>query len=215
MRVLALDAAGAGGLAGIVVDGTVVAERRTEAARGVPAALPLLAQEALAGAGLALSELDLIAAVVGPGSFTGIRAALALAHGMALASGTRLVGVTVGEAVAGQAGAARALWVASASRRGRVFLERCGAGAAMALDALPTPSGPVAVAGALAVAVASRLAARGADVQLLPARRAEASGIAAAAVARVQGRLPPLPAQPLYIDPPEARLPAGGRPAPA
>ena len=29
------------------------------------------------------------------------------------------------------------------------------------------------------------------------------------------GALPPLPAQPLYVDPPEARLPQGGlRPAP-
>ena len=83
-----------------------------------------------------------------------------------------------------------------------------------ALDALPLPPGPVAVAGALAVAVASRLAERGADVQLLPARWADAAGIAAAALARTQGTLPPLPAQPLYIDPPEARAASGQRPTP-
>lgn len=214
MRALALDASGAGGLAAVVVDGVVAAERRLTAARGVPAALPLLAQEALAAAGLAPGDLDLIAAVVGPGSFTGIRAALALAHGMALASGAALVGVTVGEALAGCAGPSRALWVASDSRRGRVFLERDGAAGSVALDALPTPSGPVAVAGALAVAVASRLAARGVDVQTLPERGADPAGIAAAAAARLRGDLPPLPAQPLYIDPPEARAAVGQRPAP-
>jgi len=39
--------------------------------------------------------------------------------------------------------------------------------------------------------------------------------IAAVACQRLAGALPPLPAQPLYVDPPEARLPAGGlRPPP-
>jgi hypothetical protein len=39
--------------------------------------------------------------------------------------------------------------------------------------------------------------------------------IAAAARRRLRGELPPLPAQPLYVDPPEAKLPAGGlRPPP-
>lgn len=214
MRVLVLDAAGAGGLAAVVADGAVVSERRLTAARGVPAALPLLAREALTDAGLDARDLDLIAAVVGPGSFTGIRAALAFAHGLALASGAALVGVTVGEALAGQAGPSRTLWVASDSRRDRVFLERGGEAGVAALDALPLPPGPVAVAGALAVAVASRLAARGADVHLLPARGADAAGIAAAAVARTRGALPPLPARPLYIDPPEARAASEQRPAP-
>ena len=215
MRVLVLDAAGTGALAAVIADGRLLAERRLTAAQGVPATLPLLAQEALTDAGLAVRHLDLIAAVVGPGSFTGIRAALAFAHGLALASGVALVGVTVGEALAtGRAEPSRALWVASDSRRDRVFLERGGKAEVAALDALPLPSGPVAVAGALAVAVASRLAARGADVQLLPARWADAVGIAAAAVARTRGTLPPLPAQPLYIDPPEARAASGQRPTP-
>ena len=48
MRVLVLDASGAGGLAALVVDGAVIAERRLIAARGVPAALPALAQAVLA-----------------------------------------------------------------------------------------------------------------------------------------------------------------------
>lgn len=214
MRVLVLDASGAGGLAALVVDGAVIAERRLMAARGVPAALPALAQAVLAEAGVMPAELGLIGAVVGPGSFTGVRAALAFAHGLALASGVALVGVTVGEALAGQAAPGRALWMASDSRRGRVFLERGEDAESVALDALPLPPGPVAVAGALAIAVASRLAARGADVRLLPARRADAAGIARAATLRHRGELPPRAAQPLYVDPPEARV-GERRPAPA
>lgn len=213
--VLALDASGAGGLAALVVDGTVIAERRLDMARGVPAALPALAQAVLAEAGVVPAELGLIAAVVGPGSFTGIRAALAFAHGLALASGAALAGVTVGEALAGLAAPGRALWVASDSRRGRVFLERGEAAEAVALDALPVPPGSVDVAGALAVVVASRLAARGADVRLLAPRQADAAGIARAGLLRHRGALPPRPAQPLYVDPPEARVGADRRPAPA
>jgi len=39
--------------------------------------------------------------------------------------------------------------------------------------------------------------------------------VAMAGARRLAGELPPLAAQPLYVDPPEARLPRGGlRPAP-
>ena len=215
MRVLVLDAADGSGLAAVVAGGIVLSERRLATAQGIPAALPRLTRDALAEADLAPHCLDLIATVVGPGSFTGIRAALALAHGVALASGVALVGVTVGETLAGRALPLRALWVASASRRDRVFLERDGQVEVAALHALPMPAGPVAVAGTLASAVASRLAALGADVELLPALRASAPEIAAAAVARHQGALPPRATLPLYIDPPEARAASGQRPAPA
>ena len=80
---------------------------------------------------------------VGPGSFTGIRAGLALAHGIALAAGVPVVGVTVGEALADSLPylGERQLWVAIDSRRGRVFLERDDTVVATPLDALPTPDG--------------------------------------------------------------------------
>jgi tRNA threonylcarbamoyladenosine biosynthesis protein TsaB len=72
------------------------------------------------------------------------------------------------------------------------------------------------VAGDAAAAVAARLAARGADVMLTDARLPIARHVAVAAERRFRGELRPLPAQPLYVDPPEARLPAAGlRPPPA
>lgn len=128
-----------------------------------------------------------------------------------------IVGLTVGEALAdllprlGE----RQLWTAIDSRRGRVFLERDGTVVGFALQELPMPQGKVAVAGDAAIAVAARLAARDVDVSLTDARLPLARHVAVVGERRFKGTLAPLPALPLYVDPPEARLPAGGlRPRP-
>ncbi len=198
-------------------DGSILAGETAEAERGQAQWLACAVERVLATAECPASDLDLIAVTVGPGSFTGIRAALALAHGLALGSGRPVVGVTVGEAVAERTDVqpGRGLWVATDSRRGRVFLEHDGIVEAYALDSLPTPDGPVSIAGEQAIALAAALAARDVDVQLMDARGPDALGIQRAALRRRAGRLPPRPAQPLYVDPPEVRLPAGGyRPPP-
>jgi hypothetical protein len=52
-------------------------------------------------------------------------------------------------------------------------------------------------------------------VMLTDARLPMARHVAMAADSRFRGVLPPLPAQPLYVDPPEVRFPAGQRPSPA
>ena len=85
----------------------------------------------------------------------------------------------------------------------------------LAIDTLPTPSCPVAIAGPAALEIASRLAARGCDVLLTDCRYAPPRHVALIAARRHNGEIPARLAQPLYVDPPEARLPAGGlRPAP-
>jgi tRNA threonylcarbamoyladenosine biosynthesis protein TsaB len=71
--------------------------------------------------------------------------------------------------------------------------------------------------------VAARLAAREVDVMLTDARLPLARHIALVGARRLAGELPPRAAQPIYVDPPEARLPlepapaqaSGPRPAPA
>jgi tRNA threonylcarbamoyl adenosine modification protein YeaZ len=204
MLVLALDSALASCTVGLVADGALRASQHQAAGRGQASLLPVMAAALLQQAGVTAHELDLVAVTIGPGSFTGIRAGLALAHGIALGAGIPVVGVTVGEALADSLPhlGGRRLWTAIGSRRGRIFLERDGIVEARPLDDLPAPDGPVAVAGDAAVALAARLAARDGDVMLTDARR-------------LAGALPARAAQPLYVDPPEARLPAGGlRPAP-
>lgn len=210
MRVLVLDGAPSVCSATLLVDGVVAGSRRAAGERGHAALLPGMAAAVLEEAGFTAQDLDLIAATVGPGSFTGLRAALSLAHGLALASGVELVGVTVGEALAQslpQLGP-RALWVATDNRRGGVFLEFGGCAKAVGAGALPIPAGPVALAGDAAAPVAARLAALGADVMLTNARIPTPRFIAVAAMRRQDGTLPALPAQPLYVEPPAVKLPA-------
>ncbi len=212
---LTLDAALYGCSAGVVRDGDVLAARQASQPRGQAAALPHMARQVLEEAGFAAAGLSCVAVTIGPGSFTGLRAALALAHGIGLAAGVPVAGVTVAEAFGADAPDGRALWVAIDTKRGLVFLDRAGLLRSVALTALPEAPGRVAVAGDAAIAVASRLAARGDDVQLLAARRPSPAGIAAAASRREAAGLPAHPAHPLYVDPPEARPGPRGRPAPA
>ncbi len=209
LPVLTLDAALDGCGAGVVQGSSVLALRVQAGGRGSSAALPAMAQAVLAEAGISAGALAGIAVTVGPGSFTGVRAALALAHGIGLGAGVPVWGVTVGAALRAEPGPRarppRPLWVALDSKRGRVFLDDGMTVVSVRLDALPAPGSAVAVAGDAAVAVASRLAARGFDVQLLRVGGPSALGIAAGA--RVA-------ALPLYVDPVEARPGPPGRPAP-
>jgi tRNA threonylcarbamoyl adenosine modification protein YeaZ len=214
MRILVLDSALARRTAAFVVDGTVTVLRDEPGRQGHEAVLPVMAREVLREAA---TGPDLIAATVGPGSFTGIRAGLALAHGLGLGLSLPVIGVTTGEAIAdafphlGE----RELWVVTDSRRGHIFLERSGGVVSLALEALPVPGGKVAIAGGAASQTAARLAARGANVMLTDARYPLPRHIALVAARRHAGGLTPRPAQPLYVDPPEASLPAGGlRPPP-
>lgn len=216
MLILALDSAVARCSATLVAGSEVVAGYQQNLDRGHASVLPVMAQDCLRDAGLQATDLDLIAVTVGPGSFTGIRGGVALAQGIGVAANRPVIGVTVGEALADslpQLGG-RTLWCATTSRRGRIFLEIGDEVFSLAVTELPTPNGPVAIAGAAAPDVASRLAARGVNVMLTDARFATGRHIAQVAERRFLGTIRKLPPEPLYVDPPEAKLP-GGKPPPA
>lgn len=219
-RILALDAALARCSAAVLADGVVLAAESAPGDRGHAALLPPMAEAVLRRAGLLATELDAVAAVVGPGGFTGIRAALALAEGIGLGAGIPVIGVTTGEALAvavpAWAAAGRAIWAVVDNRRGKLLLERFPAGSLVAEGppevfaeaGLPQPAGPVAVVGDVAPAVAARLLARGHDALLVDARMPEAAAAARVAALRLAGTLAPRPPRPLYVEPPAVRLPA-------
>lgn len=220
MIILALDGALARCSAAVLADGAVLAAAREDAARGQAALLPPMVDAVLARAGVAAPALSAVAVGVGPGGFTGLRAALALAEGIALAAGLPLIGVTTGEALAAaipdERRRGRALWSVVDNRRGRVVLERFAPGAMVpdgppeAFDeaALPAAPGPIAIAGDAAAAVAARLAAQERDVLLSDVRLPEAAVLARVAAARLAGAIPPRDAVPLYVEPPAVRAPA-------
>lgn len=211
MRILALDSAVSRCSATIVAEGQVIAGRQQDLDRGHAPVLAVMTQTCLRDAGLAAADMDLIAVTVGPGSFTGIRGGVALAQGLGLAAGRPVIGVTVAEALADSLPFIRdrTLWCAIPSRRGRVFLDTGQEVLSLAITDLPDPPGPIAVAGPAAAEVAARLAARGTDVMLTDAILPTGRHVAAVAERRFRGALRPLAAEPLYIDAPEARAPAG------
>ena len=66
-------------------------------------------EQALAGAKLEREQIDALAIGLGPGSYTGIRAAISLAQGWQLARGVQLLGVSSAECVAARARAEKIL----------------------------------------------------------------------------------------------------------
>ncbi|MBN8875718.1 MAG: tRNA (adenosine(37)-N6)-threonylcarbamoyltransferase complex dimerization subunit type 1 TsaB [Rhodospirillales bacterium] len=213
MHVFGIDASLGSGAACWMDEDRLLFEHTVRLPRGHPAALPGIVATVQAGAGLPLSALGLIAVGIGPGSFTGLRSAIALARGLAAGLGCPVVGVTQGEAalaVVGPEIAGRQLWMALDGRGDSVLLERDGTAARVPLTALPAPAGPVAVAGEAAIAVAARLAAAGHDVKLLDVRAPSIAGLARAGLRRVRSGAPARPVEPLYAEPPAALPPRGG-----
>jgi len=209
MRILALDAALGSCSAALVVDGIVASDHRCDDPRGATVELTRLVQAVLEQGALEPTApgFDCVAVTVGPGSFTGIRAALALAHGLAIGAGVPVFGISSVAAVtaAWTPVAGTALWVALDTRRGHVFLGWDGQIAAVKLDALPRPNGAVTVAGDAAAAVAGRIGAGLAGISQIDAR------FVAVAAENPDNRIPP---QPLYVEPPAARTAQALRPAP-
>lgn len=100
----------------VVRDGVSLAslfeEGRDQAARLLPAIAAALEQ-----AGVARTELDLIAVTTGPGSFTGVRVGLSAARGLAVGLGIPLAGIPTTTVLHSQAMASDRLVVAAVDTR--------------------------------------------------------------------------------------------------
>jgi tRNA threonylcarbamoyladenosine biosynthesis protein TsaB len=130
MNILALDTSmGACSAAVLRTDGAAprLDARQEAMARGHAEALMPMVAEVLAAACIAARDLDLIAATEGPGSFTGVRIAIAAARGLALATGAKLYGTDSLTVMARDAFAVGLLpkgpfAVAVDARRGMIYL---------------------------------------------------------------------------------------------
>ena len=102
MIVLAIDTAGVDCSAAIYdgASGKNLAAVTDMIGKGHAERLMAVIDEALLEAGRSLDDIERIAVVIGPGSFTGIRVGVAAARGLALALGIEAVGVTTLEVLA-------------------------------------------------------------------------------------------------------------------
>jgi tRNA threonylcarbamoyladenosine biosynthesis protein TsaB len=170
MRILAFDCAGAQCAVAVRVGPEIVAERHIRSERGHAQLLMPLLRDIAAEAGLRFADFDRFAVTIGPGSFTGIRVALAAARGLALGTDKPVIGIDVFSVVASetlQAGIpAPRLLVAVESRRAECFLqlfdvsgEPIGSPTMLAPDTVADwiGPGPIAVAGDAAGRVTASL----------------------------------------------------------
>jgi tRNA threonylcarbamoyladenosine biosynthesis protein TsaB len=117
MLVLGINTVGDFCDAALVEGGAVLAVRSEEMSQGHDARLAPLVAELMAEAGKTFDQLDRIAAVVGPGSFAGVRVGVAFARGLGLALEKPVAGITSLEAADKAQGAGRVLVLLPAKRR--------------------------------------------------------------------------------------------------
>jgi tRNA threonylcarbamoyl adenosine modification protein YeaZ len=98
--VLTLDTAGPACQAAVADGPTVLAQRSQTMLRGHGEALVPMVEEVLQQASLAYGDIDRIGVTIGPGSFTGMRVALAAARGFSVTLGIPVVGIGTLEALA-------------------------------------------------------------------------------------------------------------------
>jgi tRNA threonylcarbamoyladenosine biosynthesis protein TsaB len=194
VRILALDAA-LDGFSAALDDG----ERLHVAPGGEQDALERglgRIDELLSDAGLTLRELDRIAVGIGPGSFTGVRIAVAYAKSLAYGSGVPLVGISSYDALEPDEARVPALTVVR-GRRGvicarlrdaAVARTACGSAGAVLDLLLSGPPGSLDASGNTED-VLSEIAERGWTVRALPPRAA-VPAVAIAQLARTRAPSP-------------------------
>jgi tRNA threonylcarbamoyladenosine biosynthesis protein TsaB len=207
MKLLALDSAFACVSAAVWADGKILAARARALATGHAEALLPLIEATLAEAGMQPLELNRIAVTLGPGHFTGLRAGIAAAQGLIVATGAEPVGIdcfaVVASAMPPVQGKERRL-IAFDSKRDEAFVKLDDAPPFAAKpEGFDAPGDAFQVGGDLAEAFAKSLGAcaRIADTPALP--RAD---LLAPLAARAN---PAAKLVPLYIHPPAITVAKG------
>jgi tRNA threonylcarbamoyladenosine biosynthesis protein TsaB len=220
--VLAFDTAGSACSVAVGRDTTLLAYERREMRHGHAEALLPMIDWVMAAAGLSATEIDVVAVSTGPGGFTGIRAGLAGAQGLALAIGASLVGVSSFAAVAARIPKADTpLLVALDSRRVDPYVQLFNTDGEPAFEPAAVPPECLRdFVGAAVGAVGLRIAgdaeedagtafAGGNGIEVLPATAPDARGVLAAALG--QPAAAKTLARPLYLRPPDVSFPKARR----
>lgn len=213
MRLLAFETSTEACSVAVYVDGQVHERFEVAPRRHTELALPW-AEALLAEAGIARAQLDAIAVGRGPGAFTGVRLAIAVAQGIALALDRPVLPISTLAALAMRAGGERRI-AAIDARMGEVYLgafalEADGGLRALADEVVVAPdaaalpegggwrgagTGFAAADGALRAGFGDRLVA--VDAAALP-HAADVAALAALAFARGEA-LAPERIEPAYL----------------
>jgi tRNA threonylcarbamoyladenosine biosynthesis protein TsaB len=92
MNILAIDTSTSFASIAVAVDEQIVAESLLNTDRTLSARLVSEIERLITTAGMAIADIDLFAASIGPGSFTGVRGGVATIQGLALAVGKPCAG---------------------------------------------------------------------------------------------------------------------------
>jgi len=213
--ILGIDSAGNGASIAVLRGGDVAAMRTDPRPHGQAEILMPMIADALTEAGIEAAALAAIGVATGPGSFTGLRIAIAAARGLALATGSPAIGITRFDAVAAQFPPerrfGRALLVALDTRRGDFFLQlfrdRADEPFLASGDDAPRalPETPILLAGDAAHRLAPYVAGRDIRVADNPDRPLAADVARLAAVAYRDGIA--TPPRPLYLRAPDTTVP--------
>ena len=230
MRILAFDTSGNACSAAVWHDGIVAARRTEHMVRGHTEALIPMVLGVLRDADCGFDTLNWLAVTIGPGSFTGIRAGLAAARGIALARELPVLGIdTFATVLRGvdrtkpdEAGN-RLRVIALDSRRKEIYLRIFSAlNEAVSEPDLVAPENvatrignqPIMLAGSAALQLGSVLDEAGLDVHMVPGFEVpdagDLAGLAADRIAKRRAGDVLAKLAPLYLHAPYAVRPAGG-----
>jgi len=223
LTLLALDTATTGCSVTVWRDGDVLAHDARDMSRGQAEVLLPMAVQALDAAGVQPSDLSAVAVTRGPGAFTGMRIGLAAARGLALSLNIPCIGVTTLEAVAHGVGADErpaptVVLAAVESKRADIYVQLFDAGLiplseplaadGPALAALLKKDADVLAVGDGATRAQEMLSEHGVEVRLSTASALpDTRLVAEIATERFAAEADAPPPEPLYLRPPDAKLP--------
>ncbi len=217
MKTLAVDTALGACSVAVLSGDTTLAHRFVLMDRGHAEALAPMVQDAMIEAGLGFTALERLAVTTGPGTFTGQRVGLAFMRGLRVALKKPLIGVTTLQAMGAAAMAEGKTDAAAAlhdAKRGEVYFALTDLHGpvtepqiALLDDAVAQmqalhPKTPLALAGTASEAAAALWKL---DIRQTTIRFPDALWVARLALSMAEPHGAP---KPLYLRPPDAKLPA-------